>query len=120
MIFDDLFRTLTNLDDFLQTCMHACMHAWMHAWMPAWMHAWTHALLHALLHASMHASIKNKTRYQAGPIISCRQKKTTIRHSSTISETWCYPQPRSCSFQTKFISILDKAHIKIRRSLYQV
>ena len=53
MFFDDFLRTLTNLDDFLETCMHACMHAWMHVWMHAWMYAWMHAPMHASMRACM-------------------------------------------------------------------
>merc|ERR1712137_468534 len=62
----------------------------------------------------MHASIQTKERYQTGRIESYRQKKTTIRHSSTRSGTWCYPQPHSCTLQTKLISSLDIAYIKVR------
>ena len=33
-----------------------------------------------------------KKPYETSQIVSYRQKKTTIRNSSTRSETWCYPQ----------------------------
>ena len=40
--------------------------------------------------------------------------KTTNRKSLTRSESWCYPQPHSCTLQTKFISSLDLSYIKFR------
>ena len=63
---------------------------------------------------------KIKKTHETGQIVSYRQNKTTIRHNSTRSETWCYPQRHLCTSQTKFISSLDNVYIKFKRSLYQV
>ena len=52
--------------------------------------------------------------------VSYRQKRTTIRHSSTRSDWWYYRQPHSLIFYTKFIKFKKLYEIGLRASYRQM